>query len=58
MKNKEMKKKQTIKKWMQLQTVDKDIFKVMTLPNNLVVICSLYMCFLLKHGSQKLQTKS
>ena len=47
---------------MQLQTADKDIFKAMTLPNNLVVICSLYMlheiCFLLKHGSQKLDTKS
>ena len=55
------------RKWMMLETINKNAFEIMTLPNNLVLICrfedhnlmfcSLYMvcniCFLLKHGSQK-----
>ena len=53
------------KKWMMLEIVDKNVFKIMTLPNNLVLICNfktiilcsvhsirfLKMRFLLKYGS-------
>ena len=26
-------------KWMMLETIDKNVFEIMTLPNNLVLIC-------------------
>ena len=60
------------KKWMMLEIVDKNVFKIMALPNNFVLICSfktiilcsvhsirfVKMCFLLKYGSWKPQLKS
>ena len=56
----------SIRKWMMLKIVDKNVFKIMTLSNNLVLFCrfqghnlTLYdsqnMCFLLKYSLWKLQ---
>ena len=61
-----------IKNWMMLEIVDKSVYKIMTLSNNLVficrfqghnlVFCSLHMireiCFLLNHDLWKLQLDS
>ena len=59
-----------IKKWMVLEIINKDVFEIMTLSNNFVLICwfqshvllTLYdlwnMCFLLKYGFWELQVES
>lgn len=62
----------SVKKWMMLETVDKNFFEIITFPNNLALIfsilehnpvpCSLYeswnICFLLKYGLWNFQLKS